>query len=1065
MTPDDKLEASIRALQAQRATLGDVVDTAIAALREQHGASPASADPFGERKLVTIMFADISGFTQMSETRDPEEVRDLITAAFDVLVPVIERYGGIVDKFIGDAVMALFGAKVAREDDVRRALLAALDMRTAFDAFVAGSGLELGIHFGINTGTVVTGHVGASGAGAFSVMGDAVNLAARLEDLSDPGEILVGPNTRDLSGGGFAFDERPAVLLKGKKDPVPVSALLGRQEASTSRRLQAPLIGRERESAAVAAMLDRAVTGEACAIGIMGEAGTGKSRLVAEARLRSPPNVRWLQVRSVSHDQSHGFGALRSLVRAVPGLTPDAPVELQAQAIRARIAPRFDDTACDDAFAQLALLAGIEDGETPRMPGGAEDLLEQRVADTLSRWLEPLDGESPLAIVWEDLHWADRSSLRVLGLMARDRLPRGCLQILCFRPLKELQVAFAGNESALIELEQLSPAESTALIASLVEAASLGDEVIATILERADGNPFFLEEIIQSLIDSGALALSGGQVVPTANLDVGSIPATLQGVLMARLDQLLPREKHVLQTASVLGRIFEPPLLDALLVEDKRLGAGLLAILESLQTLDLVRRNESAGVSDGRYKFKHALTQEVAYQSVLVATRRKLHRAAANILASPTEVRADVLPLIAYHFENSDQPSLAVPWLTKAAEASARAHAPREAVGYYRRIVAKSSLLAKQPGRGAAVLANAYEAMGDLLLVGGRQAKALECLAHALKLVPESDALHRAAILRRSGLAWMSRRDAAQAVEFYVRAEELLDLVADRTQDWWSEWIELRLDLAWARSWLGENREALQLLHSGAEDIERHGNLGQRARYRDKMIAAQLFREAAHPSEATIAAAREALAMAREWGEPRGLSMAHFTLGYGLVFRRQFAEAQAELHEALRIALHVGDVEYEVVNRALLGIVQRMAGDIEAVEGGVAQTIESARTASMFSYAAMGQANRAWAELRRGRPDEARTAAEEAAEIWTRETWRVVWLAHWPLLSLALDAQDAAAARLHAKAMLAPLQYDMGPEVTTALRDGCEWAIAGEEELALTAFARAVEPARALGFL
>ena len=856
----------------------------------------------------------------MSETRDPEEVRDLITAAFDVLVPIIERYDGIVDKFIGDAVMALFGAKVAREDDVRRALLAALEMRTAFGAFVAASGLELGIHFGINTGTVVTGRVGGSGGGAFSVMGDAVNLAARLEDLSETGEILVGPTTHELSGQGFAFDARAAVAIKGKREPVPVFALLGRQEGDVSRRLQAPLIGRERESAAITAALDLALAGGAGAIGVVGEAGTGKSRLVAEARLRAPPHVRWLMVRSVSHNQTLGFGTLRSLVRAVPGPGPEAPPDILAEAIKARIAPRFDESARDDAFAQLAMLAGIEDSRAARVPGVAEDLLEQRVAETLCRWLEPLEGEEPLAIVWEDLHWADRSSLRVLGAMARRFLPRRCLSVLCFRPIAELQAAVLSSDTELIELEQLSSAESTALIGSLVQTSQLGEEVVATILARAEGNPFFLEEIIQSLIDSGALAVSGGQVVPTAQLDAGSIPATLQGVLMARLDQLLPREKHVLQTASVLGRIFEPPLLDALLVDDRRLGAGLLAILESLQTLDLVRRHEPAGQSDGRYKFKHALTQEVAYQSVLVATRRKLHRAAANLLAAPAMVGPDVAPLIAHHFENSDEPARAIPFLRMAAEASARAHAPREAVGYYRQIVAKADLLADEPDKGAEVLANAHEAMGELLQIGGRPARALECLAKALELIPENDPLHRAAVLRRSGLAWMTRRDAARAIEFYVQAEEQLAGDGDRSAGWWNEWIELRLDMAWAKSWLGDNREAHMMLHASAQDIEAHGNLGQRARLRDRMVIARLFREAAHPSEETIAQAREALAMAREWGEPRGTGMAHFTLGYGLVFARRLPEALAELNEALRIAVHIGDVEYEVASRALSGL-------------------------------------------------------------------------------------------------------------------------------------------------
>lgn len=309
----------------------------------------------------------------------------------------------------------------------------------------------------------------------------------------------------------------------------------------------------------------------------------------------------------------------------------------------------------------------------------------------------------------------------------------------------------------------------------------------------------------------------------------------------------------------------------------------------------------------------------------------------------------------------------------------------------------------------------------------------------------------------------MTSRDAARAIGFYSQALALLDGAAERTPGWWNEWIELRLDMVWANSWLGENRVAFQLLHQGGPDIEQHGNLGQRARLRDRMLIARLFKEAAHPTEEAISAGREALSMALEWGELRGVGMAHFTLGYGLTFKRELAEGQTELNESLRVALHIGDAEYEVASRAVMGIAARMAGDIDAVDQGVGLTIQSARAAGMHSYVAMGLANSAWAALRRGNPTQAREAAQEASEIWTREPWRILWLAHWPLLALAIDQGDVAAAKFHAKTMLAPIQYDMGPEITLALREGCEWANVGEEARAINLFAQARRLAEALG--
>ena len=1070
MSKESEIEASIRALEAQRSVLGDtIVDTAISALRERQAKPANPLATVGERKLVTIVFADISGFTRMSETRDPEEVRELITQAFDVLVPVIERYGGIVDKFIGDAVMALFGAKVAREDDARRALLAALDMRDAFDAFVARTGLDLGIHFGINSGTVVTGSVGATSGGAFSVMGDAVNLAARLEDLSETGEILIGPTTRDLGGEGFAFEARPVAKLKGKKDPVPVFALLGRQEAPASQRLRAPLIGREREAAVIAAALARAQQGQAASICIIGEAGTGKSRLVAEARTRSPNETQWVQVRSVSHDQAIGFGALRTAVHTIAGLSVGvgASAEATAQAIRNRLEPRFQEDEWADVFAQLGMLAGLEETSAETAVGGvASDLLEQRLAETLRRWFEPLASEAPLAIVWEDLHWADRSSLLVLERMFPDHLPKRCLQILCFRPVEELRAAIAGSGAELIKLEPLSADDSAALVSALVKTARLGADVIATILARAEGNPFFLEEIIQSLMDAGDLALVEGQILVKSTLEARSIPTTLQGVLMARIDQLNPSEKQVLQTASVIGRIFEPPLLGALLVEDARLLSALEELLKSLYGLDLVRPIEATAASDGSYKFKHALTQEVAYHSVLLATRRKLHRAAAAVLATATEARTeDASTLVAYHFENSDQPALAIPYLKSAAQASARAHAPREAVALYRRIVALAPILAAQSDGGAAVLAQAYEAMGDLLRLNGRLQQALECFDRALELVPTDHGLHRAGLVRRSGLAWMTQRDAGHAFELYLQAEALLEGAGERTDEWWGEWLDLHLDRVWAQTWLGQNREAFELMRTSAADFETHGTIGQRAQFYDQMLRAQLLREAAHPSDDTIAKARQALEMAREWGELRAIGMSHFALGHALTFRRELSEARSVLQEAVRIAVHIGDVEYEVASRAGLGIVARMGGDVNAVEESMPQVVATARAGSMNAYVAVGLANQAWAAQRRGQLPEARAAATEAAKIWTKEPWRILWLAHWPLLAIALNEGDSAAAKFHAKAMLAPIQYDMGSEITTFLREGCEWENAGDENRALVEFARARHPAEVMGFV
>src|SRR5882762_1338781 len=287
-----KLNASIAALEAQRTTLGDaVVDPAIGALRQQISQLSAVKEkeaPEDERKLVTIVFADISGFTALSEKKDPEEVREMMNACFQSLVPIVQKYEGTIDKFIGDEIMALFGAPIAHEDDPERALRAALEMMDAITAVNRQHGTELGIHIGINSGPVIAGQIGSENRRDYSVMGDAVNLAARLEDASSRGEIFVGPSTYQQTTHLFEFEEIPPLTLKGKEAPVQVHRLIKAKGGWKSGRgiegLHTELVGRDSELRQIEAVLNMLKDGSGGICAVFGEAGVGKSRLVTEVR-------------------------------------------------------------------------------------------------------------------------------------------------------------------------------------------------------------------------------------------------------------------------------------------------------------------------------------------------------------------------------------------------------------------------------------------------------------------------------------------------------------------------------------------------------------------------------------------------------------------------------------------------------------------------------------------------------------------------------------------------------------------------------------------------------------
>jgi len=335
-----ELSTAIAGLESQRSSLGDaVVDRAIAALRQQLTQFETGRAPTAdERKLVTIVFADLAGFTALSEKLDPEKVREVINSCFDWLVPVVQKYDGTIDKFIGDEIMAVFGAPVAHEDDAERALRAALDMMDAIVAFNHANATELGLHIGINTGLVIAGEIGGRDRRDYSVIGDAVNLAARLEDASSVGEIFVGPATYRQTQRLFDFEPVAPLKLKGKEAPVEVSRLLrAKAEPKPTRGiegLRAPLIGRDGELTEIGKAISDLERGRGSMLAILGEAGLGKSRLIAETRALLPVKVTWGEGRALSFTAGMSYWLAREIVLSLLNVKPEAAQSEVAAALQ-----------------------------------------------------------------------------------------------------------------------------------------------------------------------------------------------------------------------------------------------------------------------------------------------------------------------------------------------------------------------------------------------------------------------------------------------------------------------------------------------------------------------------------------------------------------------------------------------------------------------------------------------------------------------------------------------------------------------------------------------------------
>lgn len=677
----------------------EIIDITLQALRQQlalleHQEATDSA-LHGERRQVTVMFADISGFTAMSEKLDPEEVRNMINACFERLGAVVEYYGGHIDKFIGDEIMALFGAPRAHENDPERALRAALEMMSELDAFNVEHAHKipkpLALHFGINTGLAIAGGIGTSKRQDYSVMGDTVNLAARLEDKSEAGEILVGEDTYRFTASFFEFETLEPVKLKGKAQPVQVYRLLKAKVSPGGQvrgleGLFSPLVGRQQEVEQLQTAQARLQKGQGALISIIAEAGLGKSRLVNEFHQAcQEDSLQWAKGRALSYAQNASYLIVRQVLRSLLSLEPEASAVEFAQILQEDVARLFPQQSAE-IYPYLAHLLELPLNEeaAQRVRYLEGEMLRRRLWQSVKSYIAAKSAQIPLILIWDDLHWADPSSLEILEALLPLTNEHRLLLLLMYRPRHDSRIwtfheragQLIGEQHICLELPPLNPVESNQLLNNLLGVCPLPEEIRQLILSKAEGNPFYIEEVIRALLNSGALRLSGpgDDCVVAAEVKDIAIPDTLQGVIMSRVDQLLPDAKRVLQVASVVGRTFSSEVMTRILGETDELTAR----LQSLETQDLISsRRDSNGLE---YKFKHVFTQESVYQSMLRTDRRQLHQKVGEAFEAILNGKVNEQALmLAYHFEESEDQERALKYLDIAAHNAFTAYANQEA--------------------------------------------------------------------------------------------------------------------------------------------------------------------------------------------------------------------------------------------------------------------------------------------------------------------------------------------------------------------------------------------------
>lgn len=653
-------------------------------------------DPRPERKRVTILFADIVNSTELAESMDAEEVHEIYNGALQRMSQAVTEMGGTIGALMGDGMMAIFGAPIAHEDDPERATLAGLAILEAITHYTPRYGTSLQVRVGINTGLVMMGEMGGYGRTVYTAVGDAVNLAHRLESAAQPNSVLVGESTWKYLAHRFESEPLGTIPVKGLKHPVAVfRILLPKREPASGRGLasegmRSPLIGRDSEVNALRDQLNRMVAplSQGGATFVVGEAGIGKSRLVTEiSRLAEHSNILWLEGRCLSYTSGQPYAPWSMVLRRWLEIDGESDDTL----LFARLRELLFETMGEEGAEHLPFLASLlslRRTETASLMLLDAEARQVRVRLSVLRWLAKVAEGQPLVLVFEDLHWSDPSSLALLeqAFDLTATLPIRFVIVSRVNDAEEV-MALRGRSQARLDgnfselwLNPLDTVESKSLITALLQWRKPPDELLDKIRSHADGNPFFMEEIIRTLVAEKVLEQKAGSWRLTRPLDTISLPATIEGLLMARIDRLAPAEKELLQRAAVIGRVFWRKLV----AEMKSTPVTYNEALYQLSRHDLIRPRGWRDLWETEYIFRHVLTQEAAYRSMPYARRRTYHREVARAMESLLKDETQAYDgVLAHHWETAGDAEMAIRYYEQAARHAAERFANAEAINYY----------------------------------------------------------------------------------------------------------------------------------------------------------------------------------------------------------------------------------------------------------------------------------------------------------------------------------------------------------------------------------------------
>ncbi|MCW5847798.1 MAG: AAA family ATPase [Anaerolineae bacterium] len=963
-----------------------------------------------ERRVVTMLFCDIQGSTALAEQLDPEEWTEIVNSAFEQMIRPVYKYEGTVARLMGDGLLAFFGAPMAHEDDPRRAVLAGLaivDGIRSWRETQPAAARQLDVRVGINTGLVVVGAVGSDLRLEYSAIGDAINLAARMEQTAAPGTVRIAEDTYRLVADQFELEPLGDVDVKGKTQPVMAYRVLRRIGLNNRRAtttVRSALVNRRKEWEAIEQAFHSIERGRGSIVFLIGDAGLGKTRLLDEAIERLLPEIsaasRFYSIAAVSYEASQPFGLLLRLMRAPLGLMPDDPPALIRQRVAALVADEDDRRVLETLFG----VAGTTNGQ-----GLAGEQFTHQLGECLDRfWRAQAAG--PLVITLDELQWLDSSSAgRLAPLFAlSEDTP---LLFLCALRRERHAAGWRLMETAgrdlphrlsEIALHPLNDMESRQLIAGLLNSADLPDTLVTHILEKAEGNPLFVEEVVRHLMERGVLNRDASGAWGVSSLTDVALPDSLQALLTARIDRLDEATRRTLQIAAIFGRHFTRSPLAALVEDPDALDRH----LSELQRMELVY--ETGRVPEPGYSFSHNLIQEAVYQTILLKQRRALHRRVAEVIeALPADNPTAAASVLAQHFIEADAPGKALPHLLTAAGGALRLHATAEALALYER----ATPIALNGDGNADQLIEIYTNRGRVLELESRFAEA-KALYEAFDLLAQSRSnadMELEALIAQGKLYGNVTPffDPARGRELMERARTLAESAGNRVAE-----VRILWNLVNADRFDINSLEAAVVNGEKAIDLARQLELGEELAYLLNDVG-EIYGTLGrfHESAVYLGEAQERW---RQLGNDPMLADSLSSLAVWLHIAGHIHEALDNSEEAVRVTTRIGNLWGEGYSLSVRGEILGWLGEfgqaIEDMVAGHKKTCEAGFIAGQLLSASF--LSRVFQEL--GEMDEARRWAQDALRVGRDQLPQFVGLSIGRLASvlMAQGEVDAAAALL-----------------------------------------------------